>query len=146
MSDSRVTFTLNHVVAVLNAHGDSILRARFEMTFSQFIFLVSLRGEQLTITELARRLDVSAAAVSKRVPWFLDRGLVKVQGDASNARKVLVSLTAKGERFVDRAARELDEAFTEKFSDMHDVNLPALNRTLSRVLEHLTAMPKEESR
>lgn len=143
MDETRVTFTLNRLVSVLNSHADAILRARFDMTFSQFLFLVSLGDSTLSLTDLARRLEVSTAAVSKRVGWFEERGLVKTLHDPHNARKVLLSLTAQGGRLVEKAAADLDEAFTEKFAHQQGFDLGELNRNLNRVLEHLVTVPKE---
>lgn len=133
-----MTFTLNHVVAALNSHADALLRAYFDMTFSQFLFLLSLREGRLTVTELAGRLDVTAAAVSKRAPWFQERGLITVGADALHARRVLLSLTPKGRRLVDAAGASLEEAFAAKFADISDVNLTELHLTLTRMLTHLT--------
>ena len=71
MAETRITFTLNRLVSVLNSHADAILRSRYNMTYSQFVFLLFLlKPGQMSMTELSECLDVSTAAVSKRAPWF----------------------------------------------------------------------------
>ena len=142
MSESRVTYTLNRAAAVINGRADSILRARFDMTYSQFVFLMRLGDDQRSQAELAALLDVSPAAVSKRVGWFADRGLVKTSQDRDNARKVMLSLTARGRTQVRRAADELEAAFITAFEGIDGVDLDALNTTLAAVITHLTDRPE----
>lgn len=143
MAEARITFTLNRLVSVLNSHADAILRARYDMTYSQFLFLLSLKPGRMSMTELSECLDVSTAAVSKRAPWFEERGLIRIAHDPNHGRKVLLSLTRKGHRLVDKAAEELDGAFVEQFADIDARELARLNHDLSRILTRLSQSPKE---
>lgn len=138
-----MTFTLNKVVIAINHGADCLLRSRFDLTYSQFRFLLSLRRERRSLTEVAHRLGVSPAAVSKRAPWFEERGLVQQHSDPGHARKVLLSLTAAGRSLVDRASAVLEAEFTRMFSDVADVDLKQLNLDLHRVLSHLTSTLNE---
>lgn len=142
MSETRVTYTLNKAVAVINGRADAILRARFDMTYSQFVFLMRLGDDQRSQAEMAALLDVSPAAVSKRVGWFVDRGLVTTSHNRGNARKVMLSLTARGRMQVRRAADELEAAFITAFEGIDGVDLDALNTTLATVITHLTDRPE----
>ena len=45
MNTSRITFTLNELVYVLNSTADRLLRANFEITYSQFLFMVTLLSQ-----------------------------------------------------------------------------------------------------
>ena len=143
MDETRVTFTLNKVVIAINHGADCILRSRFDLTYSQFLFLLSLRRERKNLTEVAHWLGVSTAAVSKRAPWFEERGLVKQHSDPDHARKVLLSLTASGRSLVDRASTVLEAEFTRMFANVADVDLKQLNLDLNRVLTHLSSESTE---
>ena len=143
MSEARVTFNLNKVVSILNDHADGILRARFDMTYSQFVFLLSLQDEACSVTDAARRQGVSVAAVSKRVPWFTERGLVRVSADDSNARRVMLTLSPKARRLVVRASDALEMSFRELFVELDDVDLDELNRMLRSITSRLEDKPKE---
>lgn len=143
MLETKVTFTLNQLVGELNRQADGILRERFNLTFSQFTFLVTLLNGRSSITEVAKSLDVSVAAVSKKVDWFVQRGLTRTQGDPSNARKVLVELTAKGKKSAMAAGDELERRFIEIFTCLPALDLRKLNRDLLTVLENLNAKTKE---
>lgn len=144
MDESRVTFTLNHVVGIINAHADAILRTRFDMTYSQFVFLLALRERPLSISAVATALGVSNAAVSKRVSWFTDRTMVSSTTDPGNRRRVLLTLTASGLALMTRAADALELEFVDAFSGIPQVDLAALNSTLNVIRAHLGALPKEK--
>jgi DNA-binding MarR family transcriptional regulator len=144
MDESRVTFSLNRLVALLNGHADTILRARFDITYSQFTFLLCLTEGPLSLTEAADMQGVSVAAVSKRVPWFVERGLVRTASDADHARKVLIALTPSGRRLAAKSSADLEQAFRDKFTDMQDVDLAGLNQTLAKIITQLADRPKEK--
>lgn len=145
MSETRVTFTLNELTALLNDHADGILRARFDMTYSQFVFLACLQVEARSLTDAARMQGVSVAAVSKRVPWFVERGLIKTNGDAAHGRRVLISLTPKGRRLLMRSSSALEQAFRDLFVNLVGIDLDALNETLQRITTQLALKPKESA-
>ena len=143
MQETRITFTLNKLVSVLNSHADSILRTKFDMTYSQFLFLLNLQAKPSSLTELAGYLKVSTAAVSKRVTWFTDRGLVEIVPDSTNARKVVLKITKRGEKSVQKASTQLEASFNDFFAGYKGVKLGELNKNLNSVLEHLLEKPME---
>jgi DNA-binding MarR family transcriptional regulator len=139
ISHDRITLTLHHLVYELDSQADRILRSRFGMTFSQFLFLVNLEaGANADISMLAERIGVSRAAVSKRLPWFLQRDLVYVADDPANKRRVMIGLTAKGGELVERSGQALELEFSGIFASFEGVDLEALNRDLNTVLGHLS--------
>jgi DNA-binding MarR family transcriptional regulator len=137
MNETRITFTLNYLVAELNAAADAILRHRFALTYSQFIFLVTLQNAGPTSSSgLATCLGVSRAAVSKRTDWFVSRKLVAVKTTPQDSRIVQLALTPEGDKLVSGAAAVLEEEFHRVFHTIqgdHGVDLDALHRTLTTV-------------
>ncbi len=144
MTDSRITFTLNEVVSNLNSHGDAILRARFDITFSQFLFLLSLSGGKTSLAESAKYQGVSVAAISKRIDWFEERGLVKAQFDVNRNRKVSLQLTAKGRNLVEKSSAVLESMFRDIFHEFKSMNLDQLNKNLRIINDYLITLPKEQ--
>lgn len=135
MSEDRITFTLHHLVNELDRIADGILRREFALTYSQFLFLVSLQEKgTLDVTSLARALGVSKAAVSKRVPWFQERQLVEIEGDTNSSRRVLISISSSGEKLVTEAASVLDSTFISQASQFHGFNLDELHHNLQEML------------
>lgn len=145
MIETRVPFTLNKVVSELNRLADGILREGFGLTYSQFAFLLGVSRGRLSLTQAANHLDISVAAVSKKVDWFVERGLVRRCADSTNARKVLLELTAKGRKITEAASAELDSRFLSMFTEMSTLDLKKLNSDLHVVLKHL-AEKSEESK
>ncbi len=138
MNRSRITFTLNELVYVLNSAADRHLRAKFDLTYSQFLFLVTLMGQNTpTPSLLAGCLGVSRAAVSQRLPWFQDRGLVEVSKVAGNGKSLSVALTRTGADLATQSADFLEQEFRVLFDNTASVDLDALDKTLSRIKQQL---------
>lgn len=134
--EQRITFTLHHLVAELDDYADAVLRADFGLTYRQFLFLaVLLHGPALDVTHLAEALGVSKAAVSKRLPFFAEKGLIRTSGDPDNARRVLVALTGAGRDRVQEAATALEREFLRLFPAEEGAELERLHDGLRRMLE-----------
>lgn len=60
------------------------------------VFYVLSRGEQKTITEIAREIGHSHVSVSKIVREMAGKGLVKEKKDKADGRRTMISLSTKG--------------------------------------------------
>jgi DNA-binding MarR family transcriptional regulator len=138
MNTSRITFTLNELVYVLNSTADRLLRANFEITYSQFLFMVTLMSQtNPTPSYLAECLGVSRAAVSQRLSWFQDRNLVKISKVSGNDKNLSLALTRKGETLAAQSADFLEKEFRLIFDNAAFVDLDKLDKTLSQIKSHL---------
>ena len=138
MNRSRITFTLNELVYVLNSTADRLLRANFELTYSQFLFLVTLMSQDKpTPSYLAECLGVSRAAVSQRLSWFQERNLVRVSRVFGNEKNLALELTGKGELLATRSADFLEKEFRNLFDQSAGVDLEQLDKTLAQVKTQL---------
>lgn len=138
MSERRITFTLNRLVNALNASADHILRTKFSLTYSQFLFLVVLENSgTVSSKEFAKHLGVSSAAISRRISWFAQRGLIETGAFPEDRRVVSLTITDHGRDLLSQTSAVLEDAFREGFESLDTVNLDELNGTLLRVLEHL---------
>ena len=138
MNRSRITFTLNELVYVLNSTADRLLRANFELTYSQFLFLVTLMSkDKPTPSYLAECLGVSRAAVSQRLSWFQERNLVRVSRVSGNEKNLSLELTQKGELLATQSADFLEKEFRILFASGASVDLEKLDETLTQVKTQL---------
>ena len=145
MNTSRITFTLNELVYVLNSTADRLLRANFEITYSQFLFMVTLMSQtNPTPSYLAECLGVSRAAVSQRLSWFQERNLVKISKVSGNDKNLSLALTRKGETLTTQSADFLEKEFRLIFDNAAFVDLDKLDKTLSQIKSHL--IQNQESR
>ncbi len=138
MRSSRITFTLNELVYVLNSNADRLLRANFELTYSQFLFLVTLMSQDKpTPSYLAECLGVSRAAVSQRLSWFQERNLVNVSRVSGNEKNLSLELTRKGKLLATQSADFLEREFRILFSSRTSIDLEELDTTLTQVKTQL---------
>jgi DNA-binding MarR family transcriptional regulator len=145
MNSSRITFTLNELVYVLNSTADRLLRANFEITYSQFLFMVTLMSQtNPTPSYLAECLGVSRAAVSQRLSWFQERNLVKISKVSGNDKNLSLALTRKGETLAAESADFLEKEFRVIFKNASFVDLDKLDKTLTQIKSHL--IQNQESR
>jgi DNA-binding MarR family transcriptional regulator len=145
MNPSRITFTLNELVYVLNSTADRLLRANFEITYSQFLFMVTLMSQtNPTPSYLAECLGVSRAAVSQRLSWFQERNLVKISKVSGNDKNLSLALTRKGETLTTQSADFLEKEFRIIFDNAAFVDLDKLDKTLTQIKSHL--IQNQESR
>ena len=145
MNRSRITFTLNELVYVLNSTADRLLRANFEITYSQFLFMVTLMSQtNPTPSYLAECLGVSRAAVSQRLSWFQERNLVKISRVSGNDKNLSLALTRKGETLATQSANFLEKEFRIIFDNAAFVDLDKLDKTLTQIKSHL--IQNQESR
>lgn len=138
----RITVTLHELVDALDAVADDLLRTRYAVTLSQYLFLAVLADlDRPDITEQARCLGVSKAAVSKRLPSFVAAGWVRTGTDPANARRVVLHLTDAGVRLVADAGRMLEAEFTAMAAHLTSVDLDALHRELTTLLAAFRPQP-----
>ena len=145
MNRSRITFTLNELVYVLNSTAGRLLRANFELTYSQFLFMVTLMSQtNPTPSFLAECLGVSRAAVSQRLSWFQERNLVKISRVSGNDKNLSLALSRKGETLATQSVDFLEKEFRVLFDNAAFVDLDKLDKTLSQIKSHL--IQNQESR
>lgn len=135
----RITATLHHLVATLDAFAEDFLRSRHGVSFSTFHFLAAAAdAEPVDITTLAQCLGVTKAAVSKRVPALVAEGWITASDDPHHGRRVLVSLTPRATDLVQVAGGELEAEFTALFGDprlaSEGLDVDAMNRQLAMLI------------
>ncbi|MEY5146106.1 MAG: hypothetical protein RL224_420 [Actinomycetota bacterium] len=146
MASNRITFTLNELVSVLNGAADRLLRNHFALTYSQFLFLVTLQGlGKSTPSQLSERLGVSRAAVSQRLYWFEERKLIKVSKPKDNLKNLSLTLTAQGRSLATSSADFLEEQFRTLFRGLPNVNLSELDQTLKEITSQLVANQEKKN-
>jgi DNA-binding MarR family transcriptional regulator len=139
----RITVTLHELVATMDEYADAHLRRHHGVSYNLFEFLAALvERAPLDISQLARCLRVTKAAVSKRVPGLVADGWVRAT--PAGGRRVELAPTATAMALVQAAGGELDAEFAAVFAETppmdsaSTVSIAALNARLgdlTRVLE-----------
>ncbi len=140
MPEKRITFLLNRVVQELNSSADGLLRAKYSITYSQFIFLVTLAEHPtLDVTRLAAALGVTKGAVSKRLDWFTQRGLTQTTQAAGDSKRVLISLTRQGQDLAKDSGDFLEQQFLSTMSKEPAVDYNLLAAEVRKISKALAA-------
>ena len=107
--------------------------AKHDLSLGQFDILATLRRNSpkggLTPTQLLESVMLSSGGMTARLDQLMKAGLIARSGDASDRRKVVVDLTAKGRKLIDAAT-------ATRFDEARD-SLPKLKPTEMKVLEGL---------
>ncbi len=101
-------------------------------TDAQARIFATLQGESLTISEVARRLDVSRQAVHKLVSGLVKDGLLALEPIPDNARDKRIVFTSEGESLKRLAAKALYEIEQEVQAAIGSKNLTLLKDLLEK--------------
>jgi DNA-binding MarR family transcriptional regulator len=84
------------------------------LSLSQIRVFAFMRGRDLTISDLAKLINVSRQAVQKTISTLVDQGLMELTESPDNRSAKLIKITDKGhkmqlwsKRVIDKAEREL---------------------------------------
>jgi len=91
---------------------------RAGLSATQFMTLNVVPKEGMTLSEIARKLNLSAATLNKTVNSLMERGLVIRTPDPADARKVIISATSEGETMQNSASKEFHAFMAELFAGM----------------------------
>ena len=103
---------------VLSGQGPARLSALSVLVF----------GGAKTLGQLAAAEGVKPPTMSRIVAGLKRAGLAKIQADAEDARKVQISVTAKGERLLQEARRRRIVALAEMLAGLGGEELQTLRR------------------
>ena len=129
----QIARTYHELAAAFERHM-GITRARWTILSRLW------REEATTQAQLAQRLRVDAAAITRQVKQLEREGLVVRWPDPQDNRFTVVSLTPSGRRFVEdlRSERDAFEAIVTTGLSQGDVAV--MRRSLDRIRENLRAL------
>ena len=91
---------------------------RAGLSATQFMTLNVLPKDGMTLSEIARKLNLSAATLNETVNSLADRGFAIRTPDPNDARKILISATKEGEDMQNSASKEFHAFMTSLFARM----------------------------
>jgi len=97
-------------------------------------------GGAKTLGQLATAERVKPPTMSRIVAGLKQSGLAKIQNDGSDARKIKISVTAKGERILQEARRRRIEVLAESLKILGNSDLETL-RKASGLIEQMLRAP-----
>jgi DNA-binding MarR family transcriptional regulator len=135
--EESLGYLVNHLGRVLARALERRL-LKYEVPLGQFPLLLTLWDEEnLTQSEIARRVGIEQPTVANTLQRMERDGLVKTEPDPSHRRQVLIKLTDKGrklERPLKIEALAVNQAATAKTSPRE---VEAFRRTIRILLQSL---------
>ena len=104
-----------------------------DLTYEQLNVLKLIRTHGAhTLKMLAGFLAVTPPAASVMVDKLVNLGFVARTGNPEDRREILISITARGRRIVERFQELSEKRFSEFLSDLSDEEVTVFNRVVHR--------------
>jgi len=100
--------------------------------------------EDLTIGEIATRLHVEGPSITRTIRRMISQGLVEKYPHPTDARQVIVRLTAKGKELQRVVPQVMAEAEKELLMNISDVERALFVRLLAQMLHNLEQSTSQE--
>jgi DNA-binding MarR family transcriptional regulator len=113
------------------------------LSFERLRALWQLRQRPLRSGELAQRCALSAPALSELVDSLVREGLCRRTEDSGDRRVVLVELTARGRRELDRAHDQMTERIAQLLAKLPTEKRARLRSALADLQDAIEAMNRE---
>ncbi|MFY9556928.1 MAG: MarR family transcriptional regulator [Blastocatellia bacterium] len=107
------------------------------LTLPQAQALRLLDGSPLATSRLARSLGISAPAVSQLTDRLVRKELIERRGAEVDRRSVMVVLTMKGKRLIDRSRERRNQAFEQALSRLGDQDQAEVLEVLVKIVRVL---------
>ena len=108
---------------------------RAGLSATQFMALNVIPKQGITLSELARELNLSPASLNQTVNSLEERGLLQRSKDPGDARKMNIFATKSGEQMQNAASAEFRRFIAVLFSAMKDKEREGLLHGLERMVK-----------
>ena len=141
MMSSRTGIELAHLARLYMQAATLLDPVRFQawerlgVTFAQLRILFYIcRKPGVDVRGLAEELGISASAVSQQVDRLVGRGLLDRTDNPEDRRRVVLTLTARGEELTDQVSRASQDRIASLLSRLSDEDMSDLQRVLESLV------------
>lgn len=117
---------------------------RAGLSATQFMVINVVPAEGITLSELARRLNLSPATLSQTVDTLEERGYVRRQKSKQDARRINIFATAEGEKMQNAASGAFHQTMAGLFTKMSVRDRSALVKGLEQLVQISDGSRNEE--
>lgn len=115
----------------------------YQVSFEQYLIMRDLAtGQTLEVSEIARKRDVSRAAISRQIKTLLTQGLVVQDRNTNDRRRFPLTLTEKGQK----VTTELNFVITKRFAGwlkkLGEEDARELLRIMQRIRKEIIDQPE----
>jgi DNA-binding MarR family transcriptional regulator len=133
-------YSVHQMYFLVQKHLEHVLSIKSPISFSQFMILVGFQcGDSKIVSqsEIAERLYLTEATVSRHMSTLVDRGLVVRSENKDNRRKHILSITPAGQKAFKQASLLIDKELDKIFSVIKEKDRKGIMQNFSHVLEGL---------
>jgi homoprotocatechuate degradation regulator HpaR len=98
------------------------------------VLRVLAEADRLEMSELAARTSIHPASLSRIIPGLMRKGLVRRSKGEADARRVLVSITARGESTIQPVIRQSGRIYEALAAELGRARWRALKRSLDMLI------------
>ncbi|WP_276356104.1 MarR family winged helix-turn-helix transcriptional regulator [Cohnella caldifontis] len=109
--------TVQRFVKLFGVLENHVTPCGFPLSVSQVYAMQELEKENMSITELALRLDLERSSVSRLVDDLVKGEFVSRETNAANRREVVLHLTEKGKKSIQQVKKQSILFFQNVLSD-----------------------------
>ncbi len=125
LSEKAAQQTLETIPLVMHAIRAHMRAHRgAELTVTQFRVLVFVdRHAGASLSDVSAHIGLTLSAISKLVDALVERKLIARKADATDRRRLTLTLTERGHSILGQARRATYTAFTETFASLNNQEL-----------------------
>jgi len=103
-------YLIHHLAFALDRQSDQVLQERLGIGFSQFKIMMAVKWKNAVQQKrIASYLSQTEASVSRQVRLLHKQGYIESHVNPKSRREHITTLTAKGERMIERAMQVLND-------------------------------------
>jgi DNA-binding MarR family transcriptional regulator len=144
--DLQVLRSLRRIIRAVDLYSKR-LKSNYQITSPQLLCLLAIADAgQLTTSEIAKKVFLSASTVVGIVDRLEKRKLVRRKRDTKDRRIVNVAITVEGKKVAENAPSPLQENLADALANLPELEQATIALSLKRIVdlmeaEHLEAAP-----
>jgi DNA-binding MarR family transcriptional regulator len=135
-------YTIHQMCFLVQKHLEHVLLKKKSLSFSQFMILVGFKCSDtadVSQSEIAERLNLTAATVSRHISVLVDHGYLERANDAKNRRKHIITITDKGKKAFEKASHIIETELTRIFQPISQKDRTSIMKNFSTIAHSLLA-------
>lgn len=135
--EDALTFKIARFAAINAYDGGHMFRATFQLTLNEFRVVGLIAAHQpVTFASIAKRLYMDKGQLSRLVHAIQDRGLIRSEPNAEDARQLDLRLTEAGTALHERIIQAIQSANEEVIDPLSADEVATFLSLLDRLLDH----------
>jgi len=150
MDDTKLELIVQNFVTIMPLFQKKLIRrdcgfAHDSLNHPHFqIMAVLKKNGKLSISDVAKRLLISAPNMTKLLNKLIDEEMIERIPDKKDRRIINIDLTKKGEEYVENKFKQVQSSLKERLSTLPDGQLNKLNSSLENLRDVLMEISSDD--